>query len=124
MSWVYSQTDEWFSSEEFDTREDAVTEGLAEARVDERAGCYVGELRRFSDEDFPAIFTDIEDHLACWLYDIVGERASDGWPDICQATLKLLEAEMNNMLLARLREIGAWPPDRYAVDNIEFVEAQ
>lgn len=71
--WVYSRDDEFFSSEEFETKVGAI-----EACRDDYGEGYVGQVVHLEFEEFDMPSSDLEENLAVTLYDEIGD-ASECW---------------------------------------------
>lgn len=116
MKWVYSTNEENFTSDEFDTKEEAIEEGAYEAWDCEYESFYVGQKKSVVLTDFLPDTQSLVETLSENAYDAVGDL-TDAWPSISR--------EQRDELIALIDE---WAirnnlnPTFFQVINVESVE--
>lgn len=111
--WVYSGDNEFFSSEEFDTKSDAI-----EACREEYGGGYVGRViyLEFREIDMPSL--SLEGELGAILYDEIGD-ASEYW-ELSNADEITINKMIAKVMIDYINE-HKLQPSCYKVTDIEEV---
>ena len=117
--WVYSFNEECFMCSPYDSKEDAIADGLEEAKEMEENGVYVGRVVPLKMSDLaPDGGSVIERCMDC-AYDRVGENA-DAWIEgILTKDVKKLTKQLK-LLLDKWADANDYQPTFFAVENVEW----
>lgn len=118
--WVYSSDSEWWTSDQYPTKEEAIEAGLEE----NPCGCYVGSC---SDMEFTYNDIDFSEHVIERLGDCIDEEAGDCsqyWYDkITWDDEKTLEDYLAKAIMKWIEDCQL-QPNQYIVNDIEWVEGE
>lgn len=117
--WAHSFREECFTSHLYDSKEDAIADGLEEAEEMGENGVYVGRVVPLKMSDLaPDGGSVIERCMDC-AYDRVGENA-DAWIEgILTKDVKKLTKQLK-LLLDKWADANDYQPTFFAVENVEW----
>lgn len=115
--WVYSSDSEWWTSDQYPTKEKAIEAGLEEYPE----GCYIGSC---SDMEFTYDDMDFSEHVIERLGDYIDEEAGDCsqyWYDkITWDDEKTLEDYLAKAIMKWIEDCQL-QPSQYVVTDIEWI---
>lgn len=114
--WVYSSNEENFSSDEFDSLEDA----KAQAKSEDYDGAFFGQVENVDFEDAVLCLDadDVIERIGERLYEEVGD-ACEGWPSADTEQEMQLTTALRDVVVKWLNDTGN-QPRFFKVVNVEY----
>lgn len=118
--WVYSNDEEWWASDQYPTKQEAIEAGLEEYPD----GCYVGSCY---DIEFTCDDMDFSEYVIEKLGECVDDEVGDGsqywYEKITWDDEKLLENYLAKAIMKWIKNCQL-QPNQYVVNDIEWVEGE
>lgn len=116
--WIYSNDSEWWTSDQYPTKDEAIKAGLEEYSN----GCYVGSC---SDMEFTYSDMDFSEYVIEHLGECIDEEAGDcsqyWYEKITWDDEKMLEDYLAKAIMKWIEDYQL-QPNQYIVNDIEWVE--
>lgn len=118
--WTYSEDGEWWDSDQYPTKQQAIEAGFQEYPY----GCYVGSCSNmeftYNDMDFSEY---VIEQLGECIDNEVGDCSQYWYEKIVRNDEKILEDYLSKAIMKWIEDCQL-QPNQYVVDNIEWVEGE
>ena len=116
--YVYSFDGDYYDSDLYDTRKEAINAGIKEAKKEKYLYFYLGTATKY-EEDCGGIADTVIEHLKSFAENEVGE-AAEGYMNLTKEEEKILDKRLRKVVLDFQKEFKCGP-DFYNVSDVEVV---
>ena len=116
--YVYSFDGDYYDSDLYDTRKEAINAGIKEAKKEKYLYFYLGTATKY-EEDCGGIADTVIEYLKSFAENEVGE-AAEGYMNLTKEEEKILDKRLRKVVLDFQKELE-YEPDFYNVSDVEVV---
>lgn len=116
--YIYSFDGDYYDSDLYDTRKEAINAGIKEAKKEKYLYFYLGTATKY-EEDCGGIADTVIEHLKSFAENEVGE-AAEGYMNLTKEEEKMLDKRLRKVVLDFQKEFKC-EPDFYNVSDVEVV---
>jgi hypothetical protein len=116
--YVYSFDGDYYDSDLYDKRKEAINAGIKEAKKEKYLYFYLGTTRKY-EEDCGGIADTVIEYLKSFAENEVGE-AAEGYMNLTKEEEKILDKRLRKVVLDFQKEFKC-EPDFYNVSDVEVI---